>query len=93
MSYLSDDFDDRGDESSINDSLDLCGVSSSDVGYRPGGLFLDAVLGVLEEIMEDWESSRVKDGLGLRIVSCDNVPHCSQGRGDHTRLLVAKELN
>jgi hypothetical protein len=84
--------DERSNDTSINDGLDLAGVASGDVGDGPAGLLADAILGGAEERKEGRERATVDNDLGLDIVTGDNITNGTEsgslngGRGVHEEL-------
>jgi hypothetical protein len=65
----------------INDSLDLCRRSSSDVGDGPARFLPDAILRRGQKAEESGKCSRGDNNLGLKVVTSNNVSDRSQSGG------------
>lgn len=73
--------DERRNDVCINDSLDLSGVASGDVGNSPAGLLADSVLARAQEREESWQGTAINDDLCLDIITSNNITDRSQSRG------------
>ena len=76
-----EEVDQGWDDVGIDDSLDLGGVASGDVGNGPASLLTDAVLGGAQQREQGRERAAVDDDLSLHVVAGDNVADRAQGRG------------
>lgn len=87
-----EEVDKRGDDVSIDDSLDLHRVAGRDVGYGPARLLPNAVLVRAKESEEAGKGTAVDDYLGLHIITSDDVTNgpergcLDRGRGVHEEL-------
>jgi len=61
--YIFEDVDDEWEKLGIDDSLDLVGIAGGDVGDGPGCLLLDVQLGVVQQLLEHWQSLAVNHVL------------------------------
>ena len=76
-----EEVDQRGDDVSIDDGLDLGGVAGGDVGDGPASLLADSVLGGAEKGQQRRERAAVDDNLRLDVVASHNVADGAQGGG------------
>jgi hypothetical protein len=63
-----------------------------DVGEGPGGLLLDADLGVGEQGVEDGERVGVDDTLGLLVRAGDDVADAAEGGAEDADLVLVVQL-
>ena len=76
-----EEVDQRRDDVSIDDSLDLGGVAGGDVGDGPARLLADSVLGGAQQRKQCRERAAVDDDLGLDVVTSHDVTDRAQGGG------------
>ena len=68
-------------DASVDNSLDLGGVTSSNVGDGPASLLANAVLGGAQKREEGRERTTVDDHLSLDVIASHNVSNRAQGGG------------
>jgi hypothetical protein len=90
---IGEQVDQRGNDASVNDSLDLARVTSGNVGDGPAGLLTDAILGGAQEREQGGERATVDDDLGLDVVTGDNVTHGTESRSLNGGGSVHEELH
>lgn len=76
-----EEVDQRRDDVSIDDSLDLGGVAGGDVGDGPAGLLADSILSGAQKRQQGRERAAVDDDLGLDVVTSHDVTNRTQGGG------------
>lgn len=80
-------------DSRIDDSLNLHGRSSSNVGNGPTSFLPDSILRRGQQAKQSWEGARRDDNLGLEIITGDNVTDRSKSRGlDRGRVVPMERL-
>ena len=75
------EFDQRGNEVSIDDTFDVNIVPRHDIGNRPARFFSDAFLGAPKQRQQIWKCTAVDDYLRLKIVTSHDVSHSPQRGG------------
>mmetsp|Transcript_11436 Transcript_11436/g.19599 ORF Transcript_11436/g.19599 Transcript_11436/m.19599 type:complete len:218 (-) Transcript_11436:658-1311(-) len=70
-----------GNDTSINDGLDLLAITSRNVTNGPARLLSDALLDRVQPFGKGQEHTSVNDSLGLQIVTRDNISNGSQHWG------------
>lgn len=83
----------RRDDVSVNDGLDLGRVAGGDVGNGPARLLPDTVLVGAQERQQAGQGTAVDDDLGLNVVTGDDVSNRAQGRSLHRRGGVHEQLD
>ena len=86
--------DQRVHNGGIQDGLDLCTVSSGNVGQSPAHLSLDALLVVsVKHELEGRETARGDGHLGLDFITSDDVTNHTESRGLNSTGLMVEETN
>ena len=78
QTYPDENLDERGEDASVDDHLDLVSISGSDVRDGPGSLLDNVHPVVLQQSGEDRECSSGQNGVSLIVRSSDNVAQCPE---------------
>jgi hypothetical protein len=78
---IGEQVDQWGNDTGIDNRLDLAGVTSSDVGDGPAGLLADSILRGAQKGQKGGKGTTVDDDLSLDIVTGNDITHRPQSGG------------
>lgn len=88
-----EEFDEDGDETVVNDVLDLDLSACGDVGDCPADLFEHRLAGDLEEFTKASQSTALNDVRRLKVVSSDGVSNDTKSGRLDAGIVVEEEFN